>query len=128
MNPNVCCELWVVVMCQYRFINFSKCIPLVQDVDSEIGRYACVGIRDMGEKSILFTQFCCEPKLAFWASHVAQWLKSPSANAGNMSSIPGSIRSPGVENGNPLQYSCLRNPMTQETGRPQSISLQKRQI
>ena len=49
MNPNVCCELCVVVMCQYRFINFNKCIPPVQDVDSEVGRYACVGIRDMGE-------------------------------------------------------------------------------
>ena len=26
-------------------------------------------------------------------------------------SIPGSGRSPGEENGNPLQYSCLENPM-----------------
>ena len=36
------------------------------------------------------------------------------ANAGNtryMSSIPGSGRSPGGKNGNPLQYSCLGNPM-----------------
>ena len=29
----------------------------------------------------------------------------------DMSSIPGSGRSPGVGNGNPLQYSCLGNPM-----------------
>ena len=28
-----------------------------------------------------------------------------------MSLIPGSGRSPGGENGNPLQYSCLKNPM-----------------
>ena len=28
-----------------------------------------------------------------------------------MGSIPGSGRSPGEENGNPLQYSCLENPM-----------------
>ena len=28
-----------------------------------------------------------------------------------MSSIPGLGRSPGVGNGNPLQYSCLKNPM-----------------
>ena len=33
------------------------------------------------------------------------------ANAGDMSSIPGSGRSPRVGNGNPLQYSCLDNPM-----------------
>ena len=31
-------------------------------------------------------------------------------NAGAMGSIPGSGRSPGEGNGNPLQYSCLENP------------------
>jgi len=35
--------------------------------------------------------------------------------AGNMGSIPGSGRSPGVGNGNPLQYSCLENPMDRGT-------------
>ena len=41
-------------------------------------------------------------------------IKNPPANAGNdrdTGSIPGSARSPGEENGNPLQYSCLENPM-----------------
>ena len=38
-------------------------------------------------------------------------VKNPPANAGNMCSIPGSGRSPGEGNGNPLQYSCLGNPM-----------------
>ena len=33
------------------------------------------------------------------------------ADAEDMSSIPGSGRSPGEGNGNPLQYSCLENPM-----------------
>ena len=32
-------------------------------------------------------------------------------DSGDMSLIPGSGRSPGEENGNPLQYSCLENPM-----------------
>ena len=32
-------------------------------------------------------------------------------NAGDVGSIPGSGRSPGEGNGNPLQYSCLGNPM-----------------
>ena len=42
-----------------------------------------------------------------------QWLsvKNPPANAGDVGSIPGSGRSPGEGNGNPLQYSCLGNPM-----------------
>ena len=31
--------------------------------------------------------------------------------AGDPGSIPGSGRSPGEGNGNPLQYSCLENPM-----------------
>ena len=41
-------------------------------------------------------------------------VKNPPANAGDtgdMDSIPGSGRSPGEGNGNPLQYSCLENPM-----------------
>ena len=41
-------------------------------------------------------------------------VKDPPANAedaGDSSLIPGSGRSPGGDNGNPLQYSCLENPM-----------------
>ena len=37
--------------------------------------------------------------------------KNPSANAGDTGSIPGWRRSPGEGNSNPLQYSCLGNPM-----------------
>ena len=40
--------------------------------------------------------------------------KNPPANAGNMGSIPGSGRSPGGGHGNPLQYSCLENPIDGE--------------
>ena len=38
-------------------------------------------------------------------------VKNPPANAGGMGSIPGWGRSLGKENGNPLEYSCLGNPM-----------------
>ena len=38
-------------------------------------------------------------------------LKASAYNAGDLGSIPGSGRSPGEGNGNPLQYSCLENPM-----------------
>ena len=41
-------------------------------------------------------------------------VKNPPANAGEVrdgGSIPGWGRSPGVGHGNPLQYSCLENPM-----------------
>ena len=48
------------------------------------------------------------------ASQVALVLKNPPANAGDardVTSIPGLGRSPGIGNGNPLQYSCLGNPI-----------------
>ena len=41
-------------------------------------------------------------------------VKNPTANAGDIGDlgpIPGLGRSPGEDNGNPLQYSCLENPM-----------------
>ena len=44
-------------------------------------------------------------------SLVAQIGKASAYNAGDPGSIPGSGRSPGEGNGNPLKYSCLENPM-----------------
>ena len=38
-------------------------------------------------------------------------VKNPPASAGDAGLIPGSGRSPGEGNGNPLQYSCLGNPI-----------------
>ena len=47
-------------------------------------------------------------------------------NAGDPGSIPGSRRSPGEGNGNPLQYYCLENPMCrEEPGRLQSMGSQR---
>ena len=37
--------------------------------------------------------------------------KESACNAGDLGSIPGPGRPPGEGNGNPLQYSCLENPM-----------------
>ena len=45
-------------------------------------------------------------------------VKKPPANAGDIRDwhwIPGSGRSPGEGNGNPLQYSCLENPVDRGT-------------
>ena len=41
-------------------------------------------------------------------------VKASASNVGDLGSIPGSGRSPGEGNGNPLQYSCLENPMDVE--------------
>ena len=46
-------------------------------------------------------------------------VKNPPANVGDIrdeDSIPGSGRSPGRSYGNPLQYSCLENPMNRGSG------------
>ena len=41
--------------------------------------------------------------------------KASAYNAGDLGSIPGSGRSPGEGNGNPLQISCMENPMDEGT-------------
>ena len=41
-------------------------------------------------------------------------VKNSPANAGDVGSIPGSGRSPEERHGNPLQCSCLENPMDRE--------------
>ena len=55
-------------------------------------------------------------------------VKNPLSNAEDiryMDSVPGSEgRSPGGGHGNPLQYSCLENPMEAEPGGLQSIGSQ----
>ena len=56
--------------------------------------------------------------------------KEPACNAGDSGSIPGSGRSPGEGNGNPLQYWLLsilawRIPWTEEPGRLQSMESQR---
>ena len=50
--------------------------------------------------------------------------KKSACNPGDPGSIPGSGRSPGEGNGNPLQYSCLDNPMTEEPSRLQCTGSQ----
>ena len=49
-----------------------------------------------------------------WGSQMALVVKNPPANTGEVrdaGSVPGLGRSPGEGHGNPLQYSCLENPM-----------------
>ena len=50
--------------------------------------------------------------------------KESAYNAGDMGLIPGSRKSPGKENGYPLQYSCLENSMEEEPGRLPSMESQ----
>ena len=52
--------------------------------------------------------------MMLWASQVVLVVKNLPANAGDVRdsvSVPGLRRSPGEGHGNPLQYSCLEDPM-----------------
>ena len=51
-------------------------------------------------------------------------VKNTSANVGDLGSVPG-LRSSGEGNGNPLQYSCLGNPVDGGIFRLQSMGLQR---
>ena len=64
------------------------------------------------------SQFYCEPKTPLKTNKkILKGFpggsdgKASACNAGDPGSIPGSGRSPGEGNGNPLQHSCLENPM-----------------
>ena len=57
---------------------------------------------------------------------MAQKVKKSACKAGDtgdMGSIPGSGRFPGEGNGNPLRYSCLRNPWLEESASLQPSGL-----
>ena len=57
---------------------------------------------------ILYTEFSMIPPMCFPGGSDS---KESACNAGKPGSIPGSGRSPGEGNGNPLQHCCLENPM-----------------
>ena len=76
----------------------------------------------MGHSESLWGARYCFPNFRFPSLHftfsqihvtsqVALAVKNPSANAGDMGLIPALGRSPGGGHGNPLQYSCLENPI-----------------
>jgi len=60
----------------------------------------------------------------YWTSLVAQTVVS-AYNAGDPGLIPGSGRSPGEGNGNPLQYTCLENPREEGTWQTTSMGSQR---
>ena len=55
------------------------------------------------------------PTVASQVGLVVKRLSASAGDTGNVGSIPGSGRSLGGGNGNPLQRSCLENPMDRET-------------
>ena len=68
----------------------------------------------------------CKVQEPWWASPVNQMIKNLPVNVGDMGVIPGLERSPGGGHGNPLQNSCLENPVDRGVGGLQSTGLQSR--
>ena len=79
--------------------------------------------------SLSYMYFTSEIK-SYHTTGLSQWLKGKEAacnagDSGDAGLIPGSRRYPGVGNDNPLQYSCLGNPLRDEPGGLQSLGLQR---
>ena len=86
------------------WVNQNACTCQVSTPQTPLGQKSCA--LDPSGSGPLY--------LITWASQVVLVVKNPPANAGDIrdaSSIPGLRRSPRGGNGNPLQYSCLKNPM-----------------
>ena len=68
--------------------------------------------------------------IPWWLSPVKDpsAMQEASCNTGDQGSIPGSGRSPGEGNGNPLQYSCLENPMDRGACGLQSMGSQQSEM
>ena len=74
--------------------------------------------------------FFCKIFILYWAIDDLVFSggskgQESACSAGDPGLIPGLGRSPGEGNGNPLQYSCLRIPWTEEAGGLQSMGLQQ---
>ena len=68
--------------------------------------------------NIFFPHFYWDIHITLGLPRVVLVVKNPPANEGDpgdLDSIPGSGRSPGGGHGNPLQYSCLENPMDRDS-------------
>ena len=65
--------------------------------------------------------------LGFQGGSVVKNPRDCAGDSGDLDSIPGLGRSPGVGKGNPLQYSCLKNPMNKGSWRAIVLGVTKGQ-
>ena len=113
-NTGVGCHFLLQCMKVKTEIEVAQSCPTLRDTtDGSLPGSSIHGIfqaRVLEGGAIAFSALAAysEPKKGFPGGLVA---KNLPASAGYSSSIPGLRRSPGVGNSNPLQYSCLGNPM-----------------
>ena len=96
-----------------------KCLPTMWETSVQ-----SLGGEDLMEKGMAIHSSILAPrpkkkkdglKEILWGFPCSSGGKVSACNAGDLGLIPESGRSPGEGNGNPLQYSCLENPMDQGT-------------
>ena len=108
-NHLACCaQVAVNIGCYFCYLVTHLCScdlePSFHLWNSEWGSNLPKGTeKELGEKELGFKPL--------WASLVAQVIKNLPANARDLTLIPGFGRSPGGRHGNPLQCSCLENPI-----------------
>ena len=90
------------------FLAFYKCWPLLHPTDITSAATAAFPGTVPVITLLQSLKTSGKPRSGFADGSV---VKNPPANAGDVSSIPGSRRSPGEGNGNPLHCSHLGNPM-----------------
>ena len=79
----------------------------------------------MGAKFSVRIFWYIREKMVFPGGSVVKNLPANAGGTGDTSLIPGLGRSPGAGNGNPLEYSCLGNPMDREPDELQSKGSQE---
>ena len=99
---------WLNGIADLMDMSLSKLSELM--MDREAWRAACHGVAKSRTWLSYWTELNPEQGLPC-SSHG----KESNCSAGDLSSVPGLGRSSGEGNGNPLQYSCLENPMDRET-------------
>ena len=86
----------------YCYVYIRVPLPKPIDLSGHLRYSSCISVSQMPTSCIL----------GFPGGSV---VKNPLANVGDIGSVPGLGRFPGEGNGNPLQYSCLGNPMDRGT-------------
>ena len=92
-------------------ILFVSFMNLWTQGSGEAGQIDRITLKHTLHKIRYLMEIYCEIQGAPWDFTGGSDSKMSAYNAGDLGSIPGSGRFPGEGNGNPLQYSCLENPM-----------------